>query len=182
MDINTILVVDDEELYRNMLPKMLKDRASRIITAENGKEALETLIGENNTDIVITDIKMPGIDGFQLLESMKAIDPSITVIIMTGYSELFSADEAMKKGADGYILKPFKKEEMIALITRSRRLSLSTNKERLIEEKKLLLEYVIFANKVIAASDYPSPHKDILLAMGERIKRSVTGLLSQLEN
>ncbi len=182
MEINSILIADDEEVYRNMLTIMLKDRADRIITAENGKEALDALVREGGTDVVITDIRMPGMDGFQLLESMKSLDPNISVILMTGYSELFSADEAMKKGADGYILKPFKKEEMNALITRARRRAKSNNKDRLIEEKKQLLEYATFANKVIATSDYPSPHKEILLAMGEKIKKSAIGFLKQLED
>jgi DNA-binding NtrC family response regulator len=182
MDINTILVVDDEESYRNMLSEMLKDRAGRIITAKNGKEALDALTKEGGTDIAITDIKMPGMDGFQLLQNMKALDPNLSVIVMTGYSELYNTDEAMQKGADGYISKPFKKDEIIALITRALRLSVSSNRDRLIEEKKQLLEYATFANRVIAASDYPSPHKDILLAMGERIKRSAVSFLRQLDD
>ena len=182
MEIETILVVDDEKSYRDMLVEMLKDRAGRVITAKNGKDALEVLVKEGGADVAITDMKMPGMNGFQLLESLKALDPNISVVVMTGYSDLFSIEEAMKKGADGYIMKPFKKDEMNVLVTRARRRSISMNKNRLIEEKKQLLEYTTFANKIITASDYPSPHKEILLAMGEKIKRSAMGFLKQLEN
>ncbi|MBM3212745.1 response regulator [Candidatus Poribacteria bacterium] len=182
MDIETILIVDDEQPFRDMLAEMLKDRAGRIMTAKDGKEALNVLIETGGVDVVLTDMKMPGMNGFQLLEGLKTLDPNLSVVIMTGYSDLFSAEEAMKRGADGYIMKPFKKEEINALIARARRRSLSMNKDRLVEEKKQLLEYTTFANKVIAASDYPSPHKEVLLAMGERIKRSAMNFLTQIDN
>lgn len=181
MDTNTILIVDDEKLIRDMVSEMVKERAEKIITAKNGREALDILVKEGGADVAVTDMKMPGMDGFQLLECMKALDPNMSVVVMTGYSEIFSAEEATKRGADGYILKPFRKDEMNSLITRARRRSASTNKNRLLEEKKQLLEYVTFANKVIAASDYPSPHKETLLTMGERIKRSAMGFLKNIE-
>jgi YesN/AraC family two-component response regulator len=182
MDIETILIVDDEKLFRDMLAEMLSNRAERIMTAKSGKDALDVMIKEGGADVVITDVKMPGMNGFQLLENLKALDPHLSVVVMTGYSDLFNAEEAMKKGADGYIMKPFKKDEINTLITRARKRSISMNRNRLIEEKKQLLEYATFANKIITASDYPSPHKEVLLSMGERIKRSAMGFLKQLEN
>ena len=173
MDIGTVLVVDDEELMRDMVTEMLEDRAEKVISAQSGEKALEKLIEEEKVDVVITDMKMPGMNGFQLLERIKAIDPSIPVIFMTGYSDIFGIEEAMKIGVDEYILKPFKKEEINMLITRAQWRASSIYKRRLIGEIKSLIQYITAANKVIVSSGYPSPHKEKLLAIGEKIKQSI---------
>ena len=182
MEINTILVVDDEELMREMVVEMLEDRAENLIQAHSGEEALEMLAEEKKVDLVITDMKMPGMTGIQLVERVKAMNPSTPVVVMTGYSEIFTVEEAMKSGVDEYILKPFKKDEMNMLVTRAQWRASSIYKRRLLEDIKVILEYVTVANKVIATSGYPSPNKEDLMAMGERIRRSIAQSVTECLN
>ncbi|MBD3184885.1 response regulator [Candidatus Poribacteria bacterium] len=173
MNFEKILIVDDEEMMREMVTEMLEDQAKEIITAENAEEALEIFNNNGSFDAVLTDLKMPGMNGLQLLESIKGINPSMPVVVMTGYSEIFSVEEAMKSGVDEYILKPFKKDEIGMVMTRAKWRASSIYKRRLLEGVKSMIEYINTANKIIATSGYPSPHKENLMAKGEEIKRSV---------
>ena len=119
MNISTILIADDEQLMRDVVLEMLRDRADRIILAENGQQALELMAEAEKVDIVIVDMKMPGVSGYQLLEKIKAIDPAIPVVIMTGHNETFSLEKVIKTGAEEYIAKPFRKDEINMIVDRA---------------------------------------------------------------
>lgn len=113
----TILVVDDEENAREGLSKILTKEGYAVEMAANGKEAIETL-RRLNFDLVITDMRMPLMDGFEVLREIKKMDESIGVIMITAYGEVESYLEAMNMGAFEYINKPVRVNELKRVITK----------------------------------------------------------------
>jgi two-component system NtrC family response regulator len=107
----SILIVDDEKNYLVVLKELLSEENYEVITAENALQALE-IFKESDLDLVLTDMKMPKIDGIELLESIRSINSEIPVIIMTAYATVEKAVKAMKKGAFDYVTKPFQNEEL----------------------------------------------------------------------
>ena len=103
---NTILVVDDEKDICDFFKDFLTEENYRTLTALNGKEGIE-ITRKEKPDLVLLDIKMPGMDGIAVLERIKKINPEIQVVMITGYGSLKTAREAMKLGAYDYITKPF---------------------------------------------------------------------------
>ena len=112
-----VLIVDDQEMVRGICREVVESLGYQPFQAEAGPQALE-IIEQHPVDIVIADIKMPGMSGIELLERIKAGNPRIEVIIMTGYASVPSAVQAMKLGAADYIVKPFSSEEMKLLLAR----------------------------------------------------------------
>lgn len=117
IDIQKILIVDDEENIRNLLQKVLSKAGYRVYLAEDGEAALR-IIMNRSIDIVITDIKMPKMNGIELMEKARQIDPEVEFIIMTAFATLDTAITALKMGARDYITKPFDIEEIIASLKR----------------------------------------------------------------
>jgi two-component system NtrC family response regulator len=116
----TILIVDDEKNYPLILSAVLQDVGYETLTANSGMEALEILNHANaDVDLVLTDMKMPVMDGIELLEKIKAINPHLPVIMMTAYGTVEKAVEAMQKGAYNYILKPFDNEGLIIFVKKA---------------------------------------------------------------
>ncbi|MBW2609755.1 MAG: response regulator [Deltaproteobacteria bacterium] len=99
-----VLMVDDEVQFRTTTKKLLKKRGFEIVLAENGEEAIEKL--KEGPDVVILDIKMPGMDGHQVLEEIKKRFPELPVIMLTGHGAMPSAKEAFDEGAFDYLIKP----------------------------------------------------------------------------
>jgi two-component system, NtrC family, response regulator len=114
----TILIVDDEKHYRLILSEVLEEEGYQSFTAASGMEALDILKSQI-IDVVLTDVKMPGMTGIDLLEKIKEINPELPVIIMTAFGSVEKAVEAMQKGAYTFILKPFENEALIAHIAKS---------------------------------------------------------------
>ncbi len=108
----TILVVDDEKNYLLVLSAVLEEEGYEVLTALSGAEALE-ICKTSDIDLVLTDMKMPEMDGIALLERVKAGDPDLPVIMMTAHGTVDKAVEAMQKGAYSYILKPFDNDRMV---------------------------------------------------------------------
>ncbi|MES0361757.1 MAG: HAMP domain-containing sensor histidine kinase [Anaerolineales bacterium] len=128
MEINSkILVIDDEEIVLDSCKQILVKSGFEIQTAENGTLGL-SLIEEYQPDLVFVDLKMPGISGFEVLERSQLIDPTIVMIVITGFATIGSAVEAMQRGAFDFLPKPFTPDEL-RLITR-----------RGLEKRKLVLE------------------------------------------
>ncbi len=113
-----ILLIDDEEMMRNLLSKILKREKYQIMTAKDGHEALE-IIHSENIDIIISDMKMPQMNGFELLKNVKEEFPQIGVIIMTAYGDTYTVKDALLLGADEYITKPFKSYEISLVVERA---------------------------------------------------------------
>jgi len=113
----TILVVDDEHGIRQSFKMVLKDRFN-VLLAENGKEA-EELLTKNTVDLILLDILLPDVNGLDLLEKLKALDPSIEAIMITAVKEIRSAVRAIKLGAYEYIIKPFLVDDVLNIINRA---------------------------------------------------------------
>ena len=107
----SILVVDDEAVIREGMRRILEDEGYRVETSAGGRAAIEK-IQDQDFDVVITDLKMPGMDGIEVLKTIKILQPDVPVIIITGYSTVDTAVEAMKNGAFDYIAKPFTPEQI----------------------------------------------------------------------
>lgn len=107
----TVLVVDDEGAIRYSVTKTLERVGYQVVTASSGEEALEILAGQN-FDVVLTDIRMPGISGVDLLARIKEQSPDAIVILMTGYASLGTAVESLRLGAHDYLIKPSTSEDI----------------------------------------------------------------------
>jgi two-component system response regulator PilR (NtrC family) len=134
-DKGKILIVEDEKSMREVLKILLEGERYSVTSASDGFEGL-SYINRDIFDLVITDMKMPKIDGFELLKKIKEISPETIVIMITAFGTTESAVEAMKFGAYDYINKPFNIDE-IRLIVRK-----AIEKKRLSEEIVLLREKV----------------------------------------
>jgi len=110
-----ILVVDDEEMMRELLEDVLALEGYSVATAEDGKAALAR-VKECNPLLLISDIKMPRMNGFELLKAVKERYPKMRVIIMTGYSDDFTVKDALRLNADEYIIKPFNTQDITAVV------------------------------------------------------------------
>jgi two-component system NtrC family response regulator len=115
---NTILIVDDEPNYLIVISELLKEEGFETITAENGQKALEIIRG-TDLDLIITDMKMPGMDGFVLLKETKAFNEHLPVIMITAFGEVEKAVQAMRSGAFTYLTKPFNNDELVASIRKA---------------------------------------------------------------
>lgn len=114
----TILIVDDEKNYPPILSAVLGEEGYETLTANNGLAALE-IINNSDVDLVLTDMKMPLIDGIELLERIKLTEPDLPVIMMTAHGTVEKAVEAMQKGAYNYILKPFDNEQLVIYVKKA---------------------------------------------------------------
>ena len=130
-----ILIVDDEKNYPMIIGEILQEEGYTSLTASSGMEALDLLRNEP-IDLVLTDVKMPGMSGIQLLEKIKEINPDIPVIIMTAYGSVEKAVEAMHKGAYTFILKPFENQALIAHVAKA------ISVYRIVQENSMLRDAV----------------------------------------
>jgi DNA-binding NtrC family response regulator len=109
---STILIAEDESLLRTILTGLFESEGYRVVAAANGREALERF-GAETVDLVVTDIRMPEVEGLELLDRLKEIDPEALVIIMTAFSSVESAVAALRKGAYDYVVKPFINDDLL---------------------------------------------------------------------
>jgi two-component system NtrC family response regulator len=114
----SILVIDDDASLRRVLEFTLQEEGYHVITAASGEEGLERFAKEKPA-VVITDVRMPGINGYQVLKSIKERTPSTVVIIITAFGVLEEAVEAMKQGAFDYLTKPFDREALKTTLRRA---------------------------------------------------------------
>ena len=113
-----ILICDDEEGIRESLKLILEDHFPLIVTTD-GAQCLECLTNSKDVGIVLLDIKMPQVSGLDILKKIKEKHPAVQVIIITGYKSVETAAEAVRLGASGYIVKPFKSEEILATVRKN---------------------------------------------------------------
>ncbi|MCL6092756.1 MAG: sigma-54 dependent transcriptional regulator [Actinomycetota bacterium] len=107
-----VLIAEDEEITRNHLADVLRDEGFDVVSTGNGLDALNE-IRSSDFDILIADIKMPRMDGLELLSQVKKVSPETEVLIVTGFGSINSAVDAIKKGAFDYLPKPFDLDELI---------------------------------------------------------------------
>ena len=114
----TILIVDDEKNYPPILAAVMEEEGFEPLMANSGEEAL-TILKHSDVDLVLTDMKMPSMDGIELLENVKKKDPELPVIMMTAHGTVEKAVEAMQKGAYSYIMKPFDNDSLILYVNKA---------------------------------------------------------------
>ncbi len=137
-----IMLVDDEVPFVETMAKRLTTRNIEILKAFSAEEALETLKTNQNLDVIVLDIKMPGMDGIEALKEVKTASPLVEVIMLTGHATIESGIDGMKLGAYDFLTKPCDIEELVGKVEEA------TKKKRAHEEKikdaenkKLLLKY-----------------------------------------
>jgi DNA-binding NtrC family response regulator len=114
-----ILIVDDEPDMLKLLSMILREKTSYAVTTTNNPlEALD-MAKKGGFDLVISDLKMPGLDGIELIDAIKKVDEDIPIIIMTAYGTVESATEAIQKGGFDFITKPFRKEQILFTIDKA---------------------------------------------------------------
>jgi two-component system NtrC family response regulator len=123
----SILVVDDDESLRRVTQLQLEEAGHPVLAASNGTDAL-AIIEEDPQALVITDLKMPGLSGMELLNKIRSSHPEITVVMITAFGTVQTAVEAMKAGAYDYITKPIDYEELALVVNRA------MERQRLVEE------------------------------------------------
>jgi len=120
MSSERILVVDDELFVRELLLEFLSAQGYEVSLADSGEKAVE-LMQTQPADLVLVDLKMPGINGIEALRQIKKIAPDVRAIIMTGYPTIESSIEALRHGAYDYVIKPFKLDDLKSSIERALR-------------------------------------------------------------
>jgi DNA-binding NtrC family response regulator len=168
-----VLIVDDEEVLRDVLEVVLRREGFEIVSASTGEEALSMLDGEE-VDLVILDVMLPGISGIDTLRAIRISNPNLPVIVITAFSSIDGAIEAMKHGAFHYIPKPFKNEEVVMTVNKAlEQRRLSHENERL---KSELSERFSYANiigkseimrKVFDLIRLAAPSRSNILIIGE---------------
>jgi DNA-binding NtrC family response regulator len=112
-----VLVVDDERLMRRLVRQILIREGYTVVTSPDAAEAIRKL-AKSRFDIVITDLRMPDTDGFKLIKDLKSRYPSLSIIVMTGFGDVDTADEVRRHGADEYVTKPFNEREIQVIVER----------------------------------------------------------------
>jgi len=136
MDGTRILVVDDEAIIREGLRRILEGGGFQVETCKSGHAAIECL-QEADFDLVITDLKMPGMSGIEVLKVIKTLQPEVPVVIITGFATVDTAVEAMKCGAVDYIAKPFTPEQIIEKVSKA------------LEQKKVFLNEIVLRKELL---------------------------------
>ena len=132
-----ILIIDDEETMRDSCRQTLSRDGNRVEVAEDGSKGL-SLLGTESFDLVILDLKMPGLSGMEVLKRIKKDDPEVVVIVITGYATVESAVEAMKRGAYDFIPKPFTPDSLRVIVKRA------------LDRRELALENVLLRDELKA--------------------------------
>jgi DNA-binding NtrC family response regulator len=130
-----ILIVDDDPDMLKLLSMTIQRKAPyQVTTTNNPVEALELVKG-GGFDLIISDLKMPGLDGIELLDAVKRLNPDIPVILMTAYGTIESASEAMEKGGFDFITKPFRIEQILFTIDKAMKWLKLQKENKLLKEQ-----------------------------------------------
>ncbi len=169
-ELKNILLVDDHKPFRDSLAKILGGEGFRVFPASDGEEALDILRKEF-IHLVLTDLKMPKMDGTELLKVAKTIRPDIEVILITGYGTVDTAVTAMKDGAFDYIQKPFKPREILKLVRKA------VEKQSLVLENRMLQELIKDFQKVEKIVGRSPAMKKVLEIVAQVAPSSATVLI-----
>ncbi|HZK93557.1 MAG TPA: sigma-54 dependent transcriptional regulator [Prolixibacteraceae bacterium] len=137
----SILIVDDEESVRDSLYNWFLEDGFRVECAENAKKAL-TILESDQFDIILADIKMPGMDGLEMLRRIKSLKPDAIVIVMTAFATVDTAVKALKDGAYDYVTKPFDPDDLTHLIRNATKQISLTDENETLKKKVVSLENV----------------------------------------
>lgn len=160
-----ILVVDDEEAMRRTLAELLRLENYSVASAESGEAALQTL-QEDDYDLMILDIKMPGMDGVEVVGHVAEIDPDLQIILLTAHGSLESAIKALRNDVHDYLLKPIKPQELLGSVANGlARRSETKRKQLLISQMEASLQQLKDVEKV----ETPTPSDQRLITLGEGV-------------
>jgi len=169
----TVLLVDDEEGIRNVLSVAIRDAGYTVMTAENGGEALD-ILDNNEISLIVTDIKMPGIDGLELLQKIKRSWPGSEVIMITGHGDIDSAIESLRLGAADFISKPI--HENALEVSLERALEKINIREQLQEYTENLEHLVLEKSKELVEAERMAAVGQTVASMSHAIKNVAGGL------
>jgi two-component system, NtrC family, response regulator HydG len=170
----TLLVADDDPGLRESLERTLTREGYRVVLASDGRAALER-VQAGGVDLIVTDLRMPGLTGLELLRAAKAIMPDVDVILLTAFGTVEEAVKAMKDGAYDFLTKPFRREQLIKLVDKA------LERRDLIEQNKALkkqLEDIRAKGQMIGAS----PAFRRMLTLVEQVADSSATILIQGES
>ena len=136
MEKKKALVIDDEQIVLDSVSTLLRDEGFEVDVSLDGREGLDWAI-ERKYDVVLTDIRMPDIGGMKVLRDVKRINPTLPVIMITGYASVESAVQAMKLGAAEYIEKPFEPEQLLDAVSRALGISKEAEEQGLIHREEV---------------------------------------------
>ena len=136
MEKKKALVIDDEQIVLESVSALLTDEGFEVDVSLDGRQGLDWAI-ERNYDVVLTDIRMPDIGGMKVLRDVKRINPTLPVIMITGYASIESAVQAMKLGAAEYIEKPFEPEQLLDAVSRALGISKEVEEQGLIHREEV---------------------------------------------
>lgn len=134
MNSSVVLLVDDEVPFVEAMNRRLKKRKLTVLSAFGGEEALGKLEENSNVDVVVLDVKMPGMDGIDTLREIKKLKPMVEVIMLTGHATVESAIEGMKLGAFDYLMKPCDMDELLAKVNEAKAKK-SQHEQKIIEAR-----------------------------------------------
>jgi DNA-binding NtrC family response regulator len=136
MEKKKALVIDDEQIVLDSVSTLLRDEGFEVDVSLDGRQGLDWAI-ERKYDVVLTDIRMPDIGGMKVLRDVKRINPTLPVIMITGYASIESAVQAMKLGAAEYIEKPFEPEQLLEAVSRALGISKEVEEQGLIHREEV---------------------------------------------
>lgn len=179
MSVQQILVVDDEKNIRETLCQALETLPVEVKAASSGKEALE-MLQEESFALILLDLKMPGIDGMEVLRQVRTFQPEIRIIIISAHGTVESAVEVMKLGAVDFIQKPFTPQEIRQLV------------QRVLDREQIAAEtaedyqtHIELAKRCISDRQFESAHEHVNLAIAEDASKpeafNLKGALLELE-
>lgn len=117
----SVLLVDDETVFVDNMASLLKNRGYDVISAYNGENALQAL-EKDNFDVIVLDLKMPGMDGITTLKKIKSLGIDSEILLLTGHGSVDTALEAMKIGASDYLTKPCEADELAEMIENTQKI------------------------------------------------------------
>ncbi len=196
MDAPKVLVIDDEEIARISCQRVLNREGIQVTMASGGREGLDILMRQPH-DLVLVDLKMPEMDGVEVARRVRALDPNLVTILITGYATVESAVAVMKEGAYDYLPKPFTPDELIIVVRRGLEKRRLDRESRALREEKAAMERnfvtmvthqlrsplgAIFQYIEVLLSDIGGTLSEMQREMLERARERLNGLLQLIND